>query len=251
MKPIRTIAASVAGLALLAGCEQATSEGLAPSTAATTVRVVHASRDAGAARLQVDNGALTGVLNFRDTAVVTIPGGARRLRLYAAADTARAVLDATVTLVPESRNTIVVAGYVDSLAFAPRSPRPAAGNRLRLITVQDGGVVFPGTAAARGGVRVIHAAANINVVDGTPQVATNAQVLAWLFPASSGTRGSPAFGGAALALGAVSEYAPIDTAGIGPFRLEVTSNSTTAPVSRVLFNLPTPGNRQMWTAVVL
>lgn len=131
----------------LGACSDDDDNGTGPTTAQAQVRVVHASPDAPAVDVRVDETvALTNVPFFTASGYLPVPPGPRRLRV-SPTGTQTFVIDATPTLDANASYTVIATGLVANI-----SP---------LVLVDDRSA----PAAGQVKIRVVHAAASAPAVD--------------------------------------------------------------------------------------
>src|SRR3712207_1878290 len=133
LRALKLTGALVAALAT-AGCDD--DDPLSPSRTAQ-IRVVHASPDAPAVDVLVDNAAvLTNVPFKASSAYLSVPRGSRNLKVRAAG-TSTVVIDANANVAGGEAYTVLATGRVASIAplvLEDDLGSPAAGNvRLRLV----------------------------------------------------------------------------------------------------------------------
>jgi hypothetical protein len=125
---------ALAATAVLLGCSDDDKTG--PSATAQ-VRVVHASPDAPAVNVLVDNqSVLTGVTYKASSAYLAVPAGARNIKVNAAANGAT-VIDANATVTADGYYTVIATGLladIEPLVLVDDLAAPAAGNvKVRLV----------------------------------------------------------------------------------------------------------------------
>jgi hypothetical protein len=128
--------AVVVAALVLGACDDDDDNGTAPVDQAR-VRVVHASPDAPAVDVRVDDAvALSNVPFFTASAYLPVAAGARRLRVNAAG-TATTVIDATPTLDANTDYTVIAAGRLASISpilLTDDNTAPTAGNvKVRVV----------------------------------------------------------------------------------------------------------------------
>jgi hypothetical protein len=133
---------------------------IAPASAADSamVRVLHASPDAPAVDVYLDDskvGALTNVPFGTISAYLAVPAGDHNVKVYATGTTTGPVIDANVTLVSGQKYTIAATGPVASIKaqVLEDDPSPSAGiSQLRVVHFSADApavdVAVDGTAAA-------------------------------------------------------------------------------------------------------
>ena len=114
------LAAVLGGGALIVGAQDAPQDGPATQEnetdrqSTTYLRVVHASPDAPAVDVYVDNESVLTDVPFGEVSdYQTLAGGTRNVTITAAGDREAVVFDGTVTLDPRSVNTLAATGQVD------------------------------------------------------------------------------------------------------------------------------------------
>ena len=133
LNPTRYGALALVATALLLGC----SDDKTGPSATAQVRVVHASPDAPAVDVLVDNReVLADVAYLQSSPYLDVPAGARNIKVNAA-NTTTAVINANPSVTADAAYTVIAVGLVASiepLVLEDDLAAPAAGNiKLRLV----------------------------------------------------------------------------------------------------------------------
>ena len=156
------ITGALVGALATAGCDD---DSLSPSRTAQ-LRVVHASPDAPAVDVLVDNAAVLTNVPFKSSSTyLAVPSGSRNLKVRAAG-TSTVVIDANANVAAGEAYTVLAAGRVASIAplvLEDDLTSPAAGNvRLRLVHA----------APSAGNVDIYVTAPSANLATTSPTLAT-------------------------------------------------------------------------------
>lgn len=129
MKRLLTVIAAVAGISLLAGCDDDDSPAVAGPTA--SVRVVHASPDAPAVDVYADGRRVVSAAPYQTASgFLTVAAGTRNIAVTPAGATAPRVIEADLALAQGSFTTIVAVDKladIEPLVISESADGPAAG----------------------------------------------------------------------------------------------------------------------------